>query len=218
MFVAELILVSSSDSTTVDLSTRPSTLCVITDNDCKCIEYNIKSTVITLPLYTVIRIGFELPDYIYEEPQFEETIDESYVSPTGQPENGPVFLIKEDNVTSEQTFLVSIQVFLFYSFGADIGQDFHLRQPGQAGVHNVTFELFNATQQRIPFRFTLLPDTLFEGPEDFLAYLYPISSLPDGTEERFPTASLGLFCDVFVTIVDDDRKFQAHVVFFFIIR
>ena len=33
VFVAELILVSSFDSATVDLSTRPSTLCMITNND-----------------------------------------------------------------------------------------------------------------------------------------------------------------------------------------
>ena len=35
VFVAELILVSSLDSATVDLTTRPSTLCRIIDNDRK---------------------------------------------------------------------------------------------------------------------------------------------------------------------------------------
>ena len=35
VFVAELILVSSLDPTTVDLSVRPSTLCRIIDNDRK---------------------------------------------------------------------------------------------------------------------------------------------------------------------------------------
>ena len=35
VFVAELILVSSLNSTTVDLNTRPSTLCRIIDNDRK---------------------------------------------------------------------------------------------------------------------------------------------------------------------------------------
>ena len=35
VFVAELILVSSLDSATVDLSVRPSTLCRIIDNDRK---------------------------------------------------------------------------------------------------------------------------------------------------------------------------------------
>ena len=132
------------------------------------------------------------------------------MSPTGRPENGPVFLIKEDNVISEQTFLVSIQVETFYGFGTVIGQDIHL---GQSGQESVT-ERFNASQQKIPFRFTLLPDTISEGPEDFLAYLYPVDaqSLPDGTEERFPTSFLGSFIDVLVTILDDDRKFQAHVI------
>ena len=37
VFVAELILVSSLDSATVDLTIRPSTLCRIIDNDCKLI-------------------------------------------------------------------------------------------------------------------------------------------------------------------------------------
>ena len=32
------------------------------------------------------------------------------MSPTGYPENGPVFLIKEENVISEQIFLFSFQV------------------------------------------------------------------------------------------------------------
>ena len=58
----------------------------------------------------MIRIGFELPGYTYTEPQFDEFVDQNYVSPTGQPENGPIFLIKENNVTSEQTFLVAFQV------------------------------------------------------------------------------------------------------------
>ena len=35
VFVAELILVSSTDPATVDLTTRPSTLCSIIDNDRK---------------------------------------------------------------------------------------------------------------------------------------------------------------------------------------
>ena len=38
VFVAELILVSSLDQTTVDLTIRPSTLCRIVDNDRKCEE------------------------------------------------------------------------------------------------------------------------------------------------------------------------------------
>jgi hypothetical protein len=41
VFVAELILVSSLDSATVDLTIRPSTLCRIIDNDCKLISSRI---------------------------------------------------------------------------------------------------------------------------------------------------------------------------------
>ena len=57
-----------------------------------------------------IRIGFELPSYTYLEPMFETDIDMFFESPSGMPVNGPVFLAKEDNVTSEQTFLVVVQV------------------------------------------------------------------------------------------------------------
>ena len=65
---------------------------------------------IPLLQHTAIRIGFELPGYTYTEPSFDEFIDQSFMSPTGRPENGPVFLAKENNTISEQIFQVSFQV------------------------------------------------------------------------------------------------------------
>ena len=206
VFVVELQLVSSLDQATVDLATRPTSLCMIIDNDRKCKEYVIETVDHTKIATIAIGVDFELSEYTYKEPQFEEFIDEFYVSPTGRPENGPIYLVKINNMTSEQTFLVSIQV--TDVFGTVVGLDYRLGQAGQASVHNVT-EHFNASQQRVPFRFTLLPDTLPEGPEAFLASLClkDAQLLPDGTEETFPTTSLISASEVFIIILDDDRKF-----------
>ena len=161
---------------------------------------------------TAIRIGFELPGYNYTEPLFKETIDEFYVSLTGRPENGPIFLVKEDNVTSEQTFLVSLQVTDSSPSGtqtAALGLDYRFEsQPGQTSAT----ENFQPDQQRIPFRFELFADTLPEGNEAFQASVSPENTLHigGGLIEQFPTSQnpLTLRSEIFITIVDDDCKFK----------
>ena len=73
------------------------------------------------------------------EPEFEEFVDEIFLSPTGRPENGPIFLAKENNVTSEQTFLVSFQVTDSAPSGtqsATIDQDYRFSGPGQTIATN----------------------------------------------------------------------------------
>ena len=65
---------------------------------------------LSLIVIVVIRIGFELPSYTYIEPMFEETIDTFFVPESGLSVNGPIYLAKENNVISEQTFLVVVQV------------------------------------------------------------------------------------------------------------
>ena len=171
-----------------------------------------------LSLCIAIRIGFELPGYTYTEPQFEEFIDKLYVSPTGRPENGPVFLVKEDNVATEQTFLLSVQVMDIAPSGtniqsATIDQDYCICTPLPGGmvITNVT-GTFSPRDQRIPFGFTLIPDTLLEGTEAFQASVSLEDSqlLPDGTEERFPTTALNperLASEIFIVIEDDIREF-----------
>ena len=165
-------------------------------------------------IHTAIRIGFELPGYTYDEPVFEEPIDEFFPSPTGRPENGPIFLAKEGNVISEQTFLVSIQVTDSAPSGtviqpATIEQDYHITGPVAGMMVTVTF---NPCEQRTPFRFTLFNDTLSEGNEAFQAYLSPEDAriMPDGTIEVFPSSRSPeiLSSELFVTIVDDDGKFK----------
>ena len=158
-----------------------------------------------------IRIGFELPGYNYTEPRFDEFINQQYVSLTGRPENGPIFLIKEDNVTSEQTFLVSLQVTDSAPSGtqtAELGGDYGFGSlPGQTSAT----ENFRPDQQRIPFPFELFTDTLPEGNEAFQASVSPEDTQDrgDGTFVQFPTSRnpLTLRSEIFITILDDDCKF-----------
>ena len=157
-----------------------------------------------------IRIGFELPRYNYTEPQFDEFIDQFYVSPTGRPENGPIFLVKEDNVTSEQTFLVSLQVTDSAPSGtqtAALGLDYDF---GSLPDQTSATELFRPSQRRIQFQFELFADTLPEGNEAFQASVSPEDTRDvGGGIVQFPTSRnpLTLRSEIFITIVDDDRKF-----------
>ena len=133
------------------------------------------------------------------------------MSPTGLPENGPIYLIKEDNVISEQIFLVRIQVTDSAPSGTNIqiatfGQDYRLGRIGQTSMT----EIFPPFQQRIPFLFSLFTDTLPELDEAFQASVSPEDTrdIGGGMVEQFPTSlnPLTLASEVFVTIIDDDRK------------
>ena len=147
------------------------------------------------------------------EPQFDEFIDKFFVSPTGRPENGPIFLAKENNVTSEQTFLVSFQVTdsaPSRTQSATIDQDYRFAGDDQTSQT----EFFFPNQQRIPFLFELRTDTFPEGTEAFQASVSPEDTREfvdaDGITrvETFPT-SLNpevLAPDIFIMILDDDRK------------
>jgi hypothetical protein len=139
------------------------------------------------------------------------------VTPTGQPENGPVFLVKEGNVTSEQTFLVSFQATDSAPSGtqsAAIYQDYRFAGAGQTSQT----ELFFPMQQRIPFSFDLYADTLPEGNEAFQASVSPEDTREFIDEngvmivEQFPTYlnPLTLSSEIFITILDNDREFQTN--------
>lgn len=148
---------------------------------------------------------------MYTEPQFDEFISESFQSPTGRPENGPIYLVKENNVISEQTFLVSTQVTDSAPSGVSIqsatfGQDYRFG----FGTGSQT-EFFRPFQQRILVGFDLFADTLPEGTEAFQSSLYPegTRSLGGRMVERFPISlnPINLTSEIFITIVDNDRKF-----------
>ena len=115
-------------------------------------------------------------------------------------------MIKEGNVTSEQTFLVSIQVTDAAPSGTDIqsatfGQDYRLL----TRIHST---LFHSFEQRVPFVFTLLADAIAEGTEAFQASVTPEDTrdIGDGIVEQFPTSlnPVMLESQIFITIIDDD--------------
>jgi hypothetical protein len=135
------------------------------------------------------------------------------VSPTGRPENGPIFLAKEDNVTSEQIFLVSFQVTDSAPSGtqsATIDQDYRFAGFGQTSQ----VEFFFPSQQRILFPFELIADTLPEGTEAFQVSVSPedtrefVDQNGMVTAETFPTSlnPENLTSEIFITILDNDRK------------
>ena len=136
------------------------------------------------------------------------------MSPSGFPINGPVYLIKEDNVVSEQSFLVAIQVTSSVPSGTNIGpatlgEDYHLSLAGQRSVA----VLFPSSESRINFPFTLIGDNSQEQTEAFWANAFPEDTQirSDGTVEMFPIFlnTKTLASEIFVIIEDDDCKFQT---------
>ena len=160
----------------------------------------------TLPtaLFTaVIRIGFELANHTFIEPQFRSTINESFDASSVESSSisGPIFLVKEDNVTSEQTFLVNIKVFSPHdSFQpATLNVDYVLNNT--SNLAKLTLK-FKPTDQRINFPFTLLPDELVEGTEAFLARSSSETTV-NSTQPRYEIP-IKLFRETLVIIEDDD--------------
>ena len=167
-----------------------------------------------------IRIGFELPGYTYMEPQFDTRIDEFFIPNPG--DSGPIYLAKENNVVSEQTFLISVQVTDSAPSGtniqsAAIDQDYLFAAVGRTSETMV----FNPFDQRILVSFDLLADTLPEGNEAFQASASPEDTLetrgPNDTiiivEFPTPLSPQVLASEAFIIILDDDRKFYTHFAF-----
>ena len=142
---------------------------------------------------------------------FLEVIDEFFVPESGLPVNGPIYLAKENNVTSEQTFQVVVYASDLVPPGqniqpASLDADYCLAVAGRS----VVVLHFDPHDQRINVLFTLFPDTLPEKTEAFLACLSPgdIAQSSDGTVvpvSTFLNPTL-LFVETFVIIEDDDRE------------
>lgn len=128
-------------------------------------------------------------------------IDEGFESLYPQ-DSGPVFLIKEDNVVSEQTFEIVLQVSESSPSGnitaATLNKDYTL------SFMITSFVLqFLANQQMLNFVFTLLNDNFPEGTESFLITSAP--AVMTGSPAFFPPVNLSN--RALVKIVDDDCKF-----------
>ena len=136
---------------------------------------------------------------------FEETIiDGFFVPPANSTINGPVFLLKENDVMSEQTFLIVIQV----SEATPPNQNNINRATRGADFTSADVLVVQLLprDQRINFQFNLLPDNFPEGTESFLGLSAPEDSAPS----FLPPVTL--FDRTFIVIEDNDRKFcGVHV-------
>ena len=161
----------------------------------------------------VIRIGFEVPRYTYMEPDFEtDIIPNAFVPPTNLTANGPIYLAKEDNVQSEQTFRIIVQVADSVPSHENINPatrdiDYSL---GPGGTASSVVEFFPFVQ-RVNFPFTLIPDAFTEGTEAFRVSSTAEDDVElNGMMVNLPeyTPPIALSAETFVIIEDDDRK--AH--------
>ena len=147
------------------------------------------------------------------EPILAVTIGQFFRPPANSTISGPVFLLKENDVMSEQTFLIVIEVS-------------ELTPPNQNNINQATrgadftsadslVVQFLPRDQRIHFQFNLLPDNFPEKTESFRATSAPEDSgLIDGITFDAPSFLPPVtLCDrTFIIIEDNDRKFQVvHV-------
>ena len=173
--------------------------------------------IILLKYTTAIRIGFEVARYTYVEPTFDTTIDEfDYIPPTNLPENGPIYIAKQDNVVSEQTFLVVITTtdtvpsgsgFRPAQLNSDYGEIGASTPEGTSVVRQ-----FPAANQRMLFPFTLLHDDIPEGTEAFLVSTSAEDEgLVNGITFQVPgfLSPTTLFPQAYVIIEEHDRKFES---------
>ena len=140
---------------------------------------------------------------------FEETIDQFFVPPENSTISGPVFLFKENDVMSEQTFSIVIEV----SEATPPNQNNINRATRNADFtsSDISVVQFVPGNQRINFQFNLLPDNFPEGTESFLA-----TSAPEDRGEFggviFDAPSflppVTLSDRTFIIIEDNDRKFH----------
>ena len=180
-----------------------------------------KVIVIMVLILLAIRIGFEQPRYTYMEPQFDTPIDEFFERNIPPGDSGPIYLAKENNVISEQTFLISVQVTDSAPSGTNIQSATIDQYYLFGGLRTSETILFDPFEQRILVGFELLADTLPEGTEAFQASASPEDAIetraPNGTIilERFPTplSPEVLAPEAFIIILDDDRKFYTHFAF-----
>ncbi len=155
--------------------------------------------------FTAIRIGFELEQYDYLEPELVQA----------QFEN--VTLIKEDNRVSEQTFGIQITFgdpgqginpATLQQLGQEDGFDYVVNQPGD----NVITLSFRPTVSRLTFTFSLFPDELAEGTEGFRAGIgsagAPFASFQLPSPATRPIPMPPAFPDTLIRILDTDCKFN----------
>ena len=147
---------------------------------------------------------------------FDETIDDFYLPPPGSNDSDAIFLAKENDVVSEQTFVVIFQVQSTVPEGstsiraATLGDDYSV--PGE--VYD-----FPSRQQRLVFPFELFRDDIAEGTESFQVAFFPGNSDTRGTSFFVPSFSntpMTLNANTFA-IINDDGNHIFHIILTFLL-
>ena len=183
-----VVIINVTDTINPPLTavTRRSSILRIIDNDRKLMILTCIRGPQSLTICAAIRIGFEMERNVFPEPQFDDFTE--------------VFLAKEDNVVSEQTFRIVLEI----TPSAPTGSGFDPATDGEdyTGFSDFPVVDFFPNVQQAPVGFTLLFDRQPEATEAF-----QISSAPS---ENFPSflSPQDLFPQTFVIIEDDDSKFN----------
>ena len=163
-------------------------------------------------LFSDIHIGYEIPEYMYYEPDFETFIRN-------------VTIIKEDNQLTEQTFAVVISINepnvgirpatqeTLETIAAGINYDFRTAITG-AEVDSFVFEFF-PDQQSLRFYFFINSDELPEGTEGFRLGSAPERGQPEpglSYPTYQPPSGRNAHVNTEIIIIDNDSKFYHCVV------
>ena len=145
------------------------------------------------------------------EPIFAETIDELFLPPADSLVSGPVFLVKENDVISEQTFFIIVEV--VEATPSNQNNINRARRCEDFEISNAISVIhFPPDEQRIAIHFTLLPDNIPECNESFLATSAPESGGIDYTGMLFDVPLFlppdTLSDTTYIILEDNDCKFH----------
>ena len=136
---------------------------------------------------------------------FETIIDSSFMLPNN---SGPVNLIKENGVRTEQIFGIEIEVSDEVPAGVNPATfggagDYETGGGGRLAI------MFPPNQQRLIFEITLFPDQIPEGTEGFLASSSRLDTIADQTGMVFPLPHYlrPTYASTTINILDDNRRF-----------
>ena len=147
------------------------------------------------------RIGFDRQSYEVTEPYFD---DEIFI-------RNLVYLIREDNRKSEQTYSVDLTVgdpggnnkpATIQTSNINQSFDYSLGVPD---LTKVTI-IFPPTEDRVPFVFSLNSDLVVEGTETFHATSAPV--IPRDSYPVFQTSGVNIFATTLIHILDNEGKYQ----------
>ena len=139
---------------------------------------------------------------------FIETIDSFFTPTNNSIAYGPVYLIKENGVRTEQIFGIVILVSDAVPVGANPATFGRFDDYETGGGGSLTI-FFPSNQQRLNFEITLFPDEIPEGTEGFLASSARIDTAVDQIGTMFPLPDFlsPTHASTSINILDDDRKF-----------